>query len=401
MSSERNQFSAAPSAIGYLYQIRYALLESLRKLPDGTEFAVSIETLDDVVFENDCAPLELLQAKHHLNRAATLTDASPDLWKSLRIWCESFSNGSLPNAACLQLVTTSAAGDGSAAMYLRPGESRDVSRALERLNSVVATSTNQENARAYEAFNVLSEDQKRQLLDSVAVIDASCQIEDMDAELRRVIYYAVEQRFLDPFLQRLEGWWYRRAVRHLCDDNATPILSAELEAERNSLREQFKTDSLPIDDDIMSQSVDASGYQNRVFVRQLQMIQVGNGRILHAIRNYFRAFEQRSRWMREDLLLVGELERYEQSLEEEWNLYFERMCDEVGDEAAEDEMLQAAQTLYDWVETGMHRPIRPGVAEPAIARGSYHIMSDLQRVGWHRQFKERLRAILESSEVAS
>lgn len=78
-AKERGQYSAASAALGYLYQVRYALLESLRRLRRGQEFIVSIETLDDVVFENDGDAPELLQTKHHLNRPADLTDSSPDL----------------------------------------------------------------------------------------------------------------------------------------------------------------------------------------------------------------------------------------------------------------------------------------------------------------------------------
>ncbi len=79
--------------------------------------------------------------------------------------------------------------------------------------------------------------------------------------------------------------------------------------EENRIRVQFKEDNLPIDDEIMGDSVDASGYQNHLFVHQLKLINIGRGRIVHAIKNYFRAFEQRSRWVREDLLCVGELDR--------------------------------------------------------------------------------------------
>jgi hypothetical protein len=35
--------------------------------------------LDDVVFEREGAPPELLQTKHHRQQAANLTDVSPDL----------------------------------------------------------------------------------------------------------------------------------------------------------------------------------------------------------------------------------------------------------------------------------------------------------------------------------
>lgn len=73
------QFSAASSIIGYLFQCRYALLESLRKLRKSEEFVVSLETLDDVVFEKNGEAPELLQLKHHINRTANLADASPRL----------------------------------------------------------------------------------------------------------------------------------------------------------------------------------------------------------------------------------------------------------------------------------------------------------------------------------
>lgn len=47
-----NAFSAADSALGYLYQVRVALLWSLRRAKVGGDFVVSLETLDDVTFES-------------------------------------------------------------------------------------------------------------------------------------------------------------------------------------------------------------------------------------------------------------------------------------------------------------------------------------------------------------
>ena len=49
---ETNRFSAAPAALGYLSQVEYALLLALQRLDTDLVFEVSIETLDDVVFEN-------------------------------------------------------------------------------------------------------------------------------------------------------------------------------------------------------------------------------------------------------------------------------------------------------------------------------------------------------------
>ncbi len=71
--SLHSDFSATDSVLGYLYQVRFALLSSLQRLAKNEFFAVYLETLDDVVFEPDGSALELLQLKHHCTRAANLT----------------------------------------------------------------------------------------------------------------------------------------------------------------------------------------------------------------------------------------------------------------------------------------------------------------------------------------
>jgi len=173
-----------------------------------------------------------------------------------------------------------------------------------------------------------------------------------------------------------------------------------VEAEASHIRAQFKDDSLPVDDDIMRATVDASGYLDRPFVEQLNLVGVNQNRVFHAIRNYYRAFEHRSRWLREDLLYVGDLDRYEDRLIEEWDLLFQQMRDELGDDAAEDAKTSAAQDLYKWVETGTHHLIKPAVTEPAISRGTYQMLADDLRVGWHMEFRERLQALLSSTEAS-
>lgn len=396
----RGQYSAAPSALGYFYQCRYALLEALRRLPQGERICVSIETLDDVVFETDSSAVDVLQTKHHINTEATLTDASPDLWKTLRIWIEGQADGTIPKDSQFFMITTAHCPIGTAAAYLR-AQGRDEKKALERLASTATTSTSVTNAQAYRAFTSLDDKGRCRLAKAVMVLDGSPSISQLDDHLRQAVFFAVERRFLDSYLQRLEAWWYSRALRHLIDVAANPILSEEIESEANRIREQFKEDNLPIDDNIMRATVDASGYVDRLFVEQLNLIGVNQTRVYHAIRNYYRAFEQRSRWVREDLLYVGELDRYEDRLVEEWDLLFQQMRDDVGDSAAQEAITEAAQTLYKWVETGAHHPIRSAVTEPAIARGTYQMLADELRVGWHLEFRNRLTKLLSTSEAVS
>lgn len=398
-AQNRGAHSAAYSVLGYLYQVRYALFEALCRLSTGQQFSVSIETLDDVVFEQSGEAMELLQTKHHVSKNANLADNSSDFWKTLRVWCDHFKTGNMSTGTLFFLITTGHAIDGSAVHYLKPGPFRNPETAVQRLNTTAESSTNKSNTAAYQSYRLLNLEERRAFLESVFIIDAAPDIQDLDAKLKETLYFAVEQRFLESFLQRLEGWWYRKVIVHLLTKNIAPILSEEIACETVSLREQFKQENLPIDEDIINASIDASGYQDRCFVRQLRLIEIGNKRIFYAIRNFFRAFEQRSRWIREDLLLVGELERYEDRLIEEWDIFFQQMKDELGDAATEDAKKKAAQTLYKWVETATLPQVRPGVVELSISRGTYQLLSDSQRVGWHLEFKERLRQLLEPQKV--
>lgn len=388
-------FAARAAATGYLYQCRYALYESLRRLRTDPEFTVSVEALDDVIFEKGGEPSDVLQTKHHLSRTASLTNASPDLWKTIRVWAETALAGKLPTGAGLMLVTTATAPEGTAASYLKPGPTRDVAKAIQRLQSTAETSTSKDNTPAYTAFRKLSAESKMDLFDASVVIDAQPGIVDLDKELKSLVFYAVERRFLDSFLDRLEGWWLRRVIKQLVGD-AGIILSEEVDAERNLLREQFKQDNLPVDPDIMQATIDASGYQDRVFVHQLRLIEIGNKRIYFAIRDYFRAFEQRSRWVREDLVHVGELGRYEDRLVEEWERHFERMREELGGDAVETARKEAGRALFAWIETGDLHTIREGVRERWVAQGTYQVLSDKRRVGWHPEFAARLHELLDA-----
>lgn len=399
MATDGSPFSAADSALGYLFQCRYALLDSLRRWRQGEDFLVSVETLDDVVFEPKGQPAELLQTKHHLNRQASLTDASPDLWKTIRIWCEGTVRGSIPSDAVFHLLTTAAAPAGSAASCLRTKD-RDVEAAFKKLVATAQTSKSQENAAAYDIF-LKNQTKVRPIFDRVFVLDGTSVITELPKLIRQEVRPAVHKAFLEPFVERLEGWWFSRVIKQMAKVTPGPILSEELEDQADELREQFKEDNLPIDDAVRGADIDITSHIDKRFVAQLKLITLTNPRIFIAIREYFRAYEQRSRWIREDLLLVGELDRYEERLIEEWQIFFERMKEDLGEKAAEEEKVRAARALYQWVESEANFPIRPRCTEPFVTRGSFHILADGLRVGWHPDFADRVKKVLESSEAGA
>ena len=112
-------FSASASFQGYLYQCAYALVAGMQRLREFGAVTVRIECLDDVDFSLPGSPVELLQLKHHNgSNPASLSDASPDMWGSLRVWMSNLFAGQVPSDAQLFLITAANASAGSAAALL-------------------------------------------------------------------------------------------------------------------------------------------------------------------------------------------------------------------------------------------------------------------------------------------
>jgi hypothetical protein len=157
---------------------------------------------------------------------------------------------------------------------------------------------------------------------------------------------------------------------------------------------------LPIDDDLLEFTLDdatKAAHEDSIFVRQLELVKAGKRRIVAAIQDYYRAFEQRSRWLRDDLVVGIDLHKYEKRLTEEWELVFEAMRDELGDAATDEGKEKAARSVLAWAERTVI-PIRPSVTEPFVSRGSLHMLSDEVRIGWHPEFRDRLVVLLASKE---
>lgn len=398
MDNSVSKYAAGASLIGYLYQCRLALLETLRRLRTSPRFTVSIETLDDVVFGENGAPKEILQVKHKIKRKAHLTNTSTDLWKTIRIWVELYQSCVSSSEAIYCMMTTAEAPDKSAAYYLQP-MTRDIAAAERTLIQTAQQSTNATNKEAYSSFLSMSEDLRHQLLESIFIYDNCPQCDDLDQKLQGELYYACQRSKIEQFQTYLEGWWFQRILKSLNANQHLPISCEELDSHLHELREQFKSDALPIYDELKTATADHRLYQNYVFVHQLNLIDVGSKRISYAVNNYYRAFEQRSRWIREDLILVGNIEDYDKKLIEEWEARFENMREDLGDEAVETEKVKAAREIYRWVEQSANYPIRQRCLEEFVTRGSYHMLSDRLDVGWHPEFPDRLKSILETKEA--
>jgi hypothetical protein len=399
--AERPRFGAAAPTLGYLYQVELALLELMRRVRDEPTVALTLEVLDDIAFEIDDDPRELLQAKHRIAGVAALTDASTDLWKTLRVWASTPVAVGAGTGPALVLMTTSEAPPGSAGRNLRAGPERDVDAALGRLEAVAKTSTSHDNRAGYSAFLSLDEDRRRELLERVVVADRAPALGELDPRFESEMRLVASPATRAPLLDRLKAWWYARSIRHLHAVLAGArdrIAGEELELRIASLRDEFTAENLPIDYAELPGPTEADlGADDRAFVEQLRLIALGNRRLALAIRDHNRAFAQRSRWMREELLDYGELERYEAALIDEWEHHFTPLIDEAAP-ASDEEAAALGREVFARAERDIAIRIRPRCSAAYVTRGSLHMLADSLRIGWHPEWVARLRELLPPRE---
>ena len=392
---EPSPFDASASAVGYLFQIRSALFLAVKR--DDSADQLSLEMIDDVAFDpaelQAKKPVELLQFKHSLKRKAALTDRSVDLWKTLRVWCELIGAKRVdPQRTTFTLVTTATASSGCALSCLRHIE-RDPEKARTDLEIAGSGSTNPMVQLAFKCLNKLSVSDRKALFSNLYLLDSTPSIQETRRLLEHELRYLVDdpQKQLAGFTDRLEGWWFRTAIDHLVAGQKTPTAVGIVQRQVRDLREQFKRECLP-DDFLMASVPDdhTAAADNRCFVRQLILIHASSQQVRLAQENYYRAYQQRSLWVRENLLGLDEIDCYEHRLIDEWRQKQSIALDCLCKTARDDEKAVCGKGIYNWTQetaVGMAALfIRPQFQSGYMVRGSFHILADLMRIGWHPDY---------------
>ena len=122
----------------------------------------------------------------------------------------------------------------------------------------------------------------------------------------------------------------------LMEKRSAPIYGYEVSDKLAALADEYKSDNLPIT--FRGKTPDGEidiDVDDRLFVRQLRDIGISSARIRIAILDYYRAYEQRSAWTRENLLVSDELEDYEDRLEDEWARFRDVVFEDLDEDATE------------------------------------------------------------------
>jgi hypothetical protein len=398
MSSE---FTAAPQALGYIYQIRYALFQLLSEQEDAE---ITIEKLEDISLEVNGSPYEILQLKH-TQASSSLTNRSLELWKTLRIWSRLLLEGKVKvSITRFMLVSTSKASPDSIASLLKPNDERNFDLAYEKLfieaQAILATDLKDDTLKkCCEDYLRLSDTDRKFLVRNIYILDCAINVHDIPKNIQEKYFTAIRREHRSAVYERLEGWWMEKVIKHLGEKtNVSVIARFEVEDKIIDIAEQFQTGALPVDFFDKVPKIPDNAEQ-RIFVIQLHEIELTSERIEKAIQDYYKAVEQRSRWARDELLFGDELSKFENRLVDEWERFSAAFVEELTDTQDKVALIQCGRKILNHMEFETdYLRIREKVSEPYIKRGSFHMLADdltgKPRVWWHPLFMKRLETQL-------
>lgn len=384
--------SAAAAALGYLYQAKMAMLELIRGSAVRPDAEISLELFDDIAWEAEGTPLELLQLKHHASSGRSLTDKSDDLWRTIAVWMDSGDPLS-PDGPSLSLITTELAAEGSGCALLRPGPGLDIDGAMLALAAAAAESESTASKGVRNRYLLMTPAEQRFFVGRIRVLDNAPRIEDVDALVRTELRLAIPIGRDRPFMERLWGWWYGRVVEMLRGETKSVSLLA-LRIFLSDLQGEFVEENLPTFDELQLSPDDVDLYQDRPFVHQLRWIASSEAILRRAILDYYKAYSHTVRWLEEDLVGIEELQRFETRLNEEWDLAFAFVLQELPIGATEDEKQSAGRALLQSTLARLDLRVRDRYSEPFFTRGKHHELADSGGIGWHPEFRAKIDELL-------
>ena len=399
MPEPLSPFDASASALGYLHQCRCALLLALQR-DDTPELGLSIEKIDDIALHESGSGtsnvIELQQHKLHINRQGNLGDKSTDIWKTIRVWAEAVIAKQINlDRIQLCLVTTSKATEQNTVRLLRLStQTRNSEEARQCLERVGASSTSAVVIEAYKSLLKLTMDERQKLFKAVYLLDGGVDTSALRQSISRCIWSACIEKHRDAFIDRLEGWWINLVVQHLRQSTPAPIPIRLVQNKVHEIGSHFRRESLP--DDLLSEAIPhgaITATQETNFVRQLALIGLSHARLRLAMDDHYRAFTQRSKWAKEQMIDFDEEINYESRLVAGWKERFLIMVEGVVEGCDDPALARHGSKLYDWFATDAptvsQLRFRHDFHSEYLTKGSYHMLADKLRVGWHPHYELR------------
>ena len=319
--------AAEGAALGFWYQAFYALLTLVTLTTDDA--AIGIEKLDDVELKANGQTL-LFQLKHSISAdPPTISIKSRSLWRTMKVWIDALpvlslaettfhlvAVGKIPDGSPLWTLTDADAdrADLVAAMTKEAEhvlEARDAARKAKKEKLPYS-----DRVDGCQAFLNLTDVLRLNILRRAVIRQNSPTVAEIEKEIATHFHFILpEQRA--AVAKRLLEWWDRQIVYSLCGERECVITRAELQSQIMTIVADLEQDKLVPEFETVGPPDD---YQpDGMLARQIQLVKGKSFDLERAIREEWKAREQRGRWLDENPAMATKISTYDQVLREHWS----------------------------------------------------------------------------------
>lgn len=392
--------SAEAAALGFYYQTFFALLTLLEQNTDDA--AVAIEQLDDVELKADGQTL-LYQLKHSIQSAPPpITLKARSLWRTVKVWSDVLPGVSLSETT-LHLVSVGGVSPDSPLTVLTDPEAdraQLVAAMVEEAQRVMAARTaaqNSKNTLPYSdrvdgcrAFLRFTEVERLNLMRRVRLRANTPDVSSIEAAVaEHLIILPASQR--STVAQRLIQWWDRQVVYSLCGKRERILSRTELQHQISSIIGDIEQGNLLAEFETLSPPDE---YQpDGMLIRQIKLVEGKRSDQAKAMREEWKAREQRSKWLRDNPAMASVIHEHDLVLIEHWSDRHSQMVEDCA-ELDNTHKCDSGLNLLRWTHNEAPSVVRPVVDKWNAAyyvRGSYQVLAIDLEVGWHPEYRTLLK----------
>jgi hypothetical protein len=271
---------------------------------------------------------------------------------------------------------------------------RDTATALASLEQTAESSQATATAGARARFLKLTPAERATFIERIFVADGSADLDGVDEEVAARLRPGAPTEQFDTYLGLVWAWWARTSFAML-RGLTERVTVAQMLTALEGIRDQFTLDNLPslVEVDEIDLATALLQHDGRTFLHQLNLLNVKPRQLQKAILDYQRAYLQETRWLDVHLVDYDELDRFAAQLVDEWEREFDHMCNELTEDASEDDKRAAGRALLHLLSNSA-LTIRARFRDPFHARGRRHALADIPRIGWHPDFEAHLAELL-------
>ncbi len=196
----------------------------------------------------------------------------------------------------------------------------------------------------------------------------------------------VRPESLDLVIQHAHGWIKERLDRLLLDRKPASISADEFNREMQAFLPRCDFQKMIMSMAGLPSPQQVSAERIRIYVRQLEIIELDEETTLQAINEYLRASVTRSKLSEAGIVHEDSFTEYEESLTSFWRNKRRQNRLTFAQHKPED----LGQLLFS--DCCLHQSKLQGLELPAyFTPGSYHALADDETIGWHPDYKTKLQ----------